>query len=307
MKRIKAVEDGKNVNDLKSGDETDRRGKRSEDRKRVLGVDIEEASYGWLGSMQDLALVTLVAAVQLHRASFVYRSVDSILSDAVDLFDRLQGKRIQKSLKRALYDLAQHGYHHRWKITELAYRRLRELVPVYRTKRPWDGSLFLVVFDIPENLRRSRDLLRAVLEEAHCGMIQKSVWVGIEDPKPELHDVVTWNELEEFVLVSKIGQDGYLSEEKIGSILQKAFKLDRLNLHYKAFLNDVISEKVQSTDLALRYLGILKRDPQLPFQLLPEEWRGDRAFAAYRDTVVPKLPHRDEVFLDALVALQYPK
>jgi phenylacetic acid degradation operon negative regulatory protein len=253
--------------------------------------------------MQDLALVALVTAVQLHRASFVYTSVGTILDDAATLFDRLQGKRIQKSLKRALYDLTSHGYHRRWKITDQAYRRLRELTPVYQRDRPWDGSFFLVIFDIPENLKRSRDRLRNALGEAHCGMIQKSVWVGMEDPAPALHDVVSWNELEDFVLVSKIGRDGYLSEEKINSILQKAFKLDQLNLHYKAFLDDAASKKYQPTDLALRYLGILKRDPQLPFELLPDGWLGDRAFSAYRDTVVPKLPHRDESFFSALVAL----
>lgn len=272
-------------------------------RKGSLGDAVREASYGWLGTVRDLALVTLVTAVQLHRASFVYKSVGTILDDSTTLFDRLQGERIQKSLKRALYDLVQHGYHRRWKITDQAYRRLRELVPVYRKKRPWNGSLFLVIFDIPENLKRSRDRLRSVLEEAHCGMIQKSVWVGMDDPAPALHDVVTWNELEDFVLVSKIGRDGYLSEEKISSVLQKAFRLDRLNLHYKVFLDDVASKKFRPADLALRFLGILKRDPQLPFELLPEEWLGDRAFAAYRDTVVPKLPHRDESFFSALVAL----
>lgn len=206
-------------------------------------------------------------------------------------------------MKRALYDLAQHGFRRRWKITDQAYRRLRELVPVYRKKRPWDGSLFLVTFDIPENLKRARDRLRNALEEAHCGMIQKSVWVGMEDPASALHDVVTWNELEDFVLVVKIGRDGYLSEEKISTLLQKAFRLDRLNLRYKAFLDDVASTKYRPADLALRFLGILKRDPQLPFELLLDGWLGDRAFSAYRDTVVPKLPHRDESFFSALVAL----
>lgn len=278
-------------------------GDRRRSRKQILSVDVEEASFGWLGTMQDLALVALVSAVQLHRASFVYRSVGAILDDSLTLFDRLQGKRIQKSLRRALYDLARHGYHRRWKITDEAYRRLRELTPVYRRERPWDRSLFLVIFDIPENLKRSRDRLRNALEEAHCGMIQKSVWVGMEDPAPALHDVVAWNELDDFVLVSKIGRDGYLSEERIGSLLQKAFRLDRLNLRYKAFLDDVVSTKYRPADLALRFLGILKRDPQLPFELLPDDWLGDRAFSVYQKTIVAKLPHQDESFLNALVAL----
>jgi len=64
--------------------------------------------------------------------------------------------------------------------TELGKQReLRDRVKHLKINPPkqWDGKWRLVMFDIPENRRRARNLFSAKLRELHLYRLQKSVWV----------------------------------------------------------------------------------------------------------------------------------
>ncbi len=63
-------------------------------------------------------------------------------------------------------------------------------------------------------------------------------------------------------------------------LVQKVYKLDSLNERYEKFL---ARAKVNPANpwLKLEYLAILRDDPQLPFELLPSNWKGKEANSVY--------------------------
>ena len=271
------------------------------EKRRTDRQEINEATFGWLGTARDLALVMLVAAAGLHQAAYSRRrSADRVLEDAAKMFEKLRSRRLQKSLRCGLYQLASAGYRDGWRVTDEGYRRLKELVPKYiePEERQWNGDIYLVMFDIPENLKRSRQKLRNTLTDIDFRMIQESVWMGFLDPADLLEEDLKLWEIDEFVLFTKatppLGQAG------LKTFVRQAFGLDNFNLRYEAFLKNVQEQRLDSTELALMYLSILKKDPRLPLSLLPKNWSGDKAFTVYRDEVIKKLPHQYGDFISAV-------
>ena len=107
------------------------------------------------------------------------------------------------------------------------------------------------------------------------------------------------NELEDFVLVLKTKPVGRARKNLI-PLLAAAHGLGNLNLRYEAFIDQVKEAKIEMADLAVRYLAILKTDPQLPFRLLPKDWLGDKAHQIYLKKVLSKMPHEYGQFISKL-------
>lgn len=266
--------------------------------KTTVSQTIKDAGFGWLGTVVDLSLVTLVLGVAGMGAN--PRNAGKIVEEAGKLFTSLRQKRLQKSLRSSLYHLSELGWRKEWGITNEGFKRLKEVIPVYRETRSWDGWLYLVIYDIPENLRRSREKLRIRMKELKFGLLQESAWVSLEDPQTFLGEVIEWNELEDYVLVLKTKLVGK-NRRNIVQVLAKTFGLDFLNLQYKSFLELAEAGKMEVGELALRFLSALKSDPQLPYRLLPKDWLGDKAYKIYRDKILPKMPHEYGEFVEKLM------
>jgi len=123
--------------------------------------------------------------------------------------------------------------------------------------------------------------------------------VSFLDPEPFIEDIIEMNELEDFVLILKTKPVGRARKNLI-PILAAAHGLDNLNLRYEAFIDQVKEAKIEPADLAVRYLAILKQDPQLPFRLLPQNWLGDKAHQIYVKKVLSKMPHEYGQFISKL-------
>lgn len=276
--------------------------KQGKRQPRASSSFVNEFTFGWLGSVADLSLVLLSITCELNRAAFTHRkSTSKILEDAGRMFKALRSARLQRSLRSGLYQIADKGYRDQWKITDKGYEQLRHLVPKYLTERTWDGSFYLIVFDIPENLKRSRQKLRKTLADTGCGMLQESVWMSIGDPELAIADIREWDELEDYILILKTDRDHSRTSAQLLPLVAQAFKLTPLNLRYRGFLDRVRTGDQTPMELALLYLGILKDDPQLPFDLLSKSWAGDAAFRTYKEQIIPKLPHQQSAFIDALL------
>lgn len=65
----------------------------------------------------------------------------------------------------------------------------------------WDGIYRIVVWDIPENKRRLRDLLRRKLKEWKFEHVQKSVWVSKRNVTVRLRSLVKELEMGDWVIV----------------------------------------------------------------------------------------------------------
>ncbi|AKM84662.1 MAG: PaaX family transcriptional regulator, phenylacetic acid degradation operon negative regulatory protein [candidate division Kazan bacterium GW2011_GWA1_50_15] len=108
------------------------------------------------------------------------------LSDEIGelVLDELRQRKLRKSPRagegRSFRYLKQAGYlvplgENRFQITDLA--RINFLAELVKGRKP-DGQWRIVIFDIPEKLKRSRNVFRRHLRELGFRMKQQSVWVS---------------------------------------------------------------------------------------------------------------------------------
>ena len=104
-----------------------------------------------------------------------------------------RGEKIKRrTISTILWRLQQQGLVERtgakktakWRVTPHGMEKLNQKEAQSRSKPVSDGIMRLVIFDIPENERRKRDVIRAELIGYGFEQLQKSVWIG-RCPIPE--------------------------------------------------------------------------------------------------------------------------
>lgn len=174
------------------------------------------------------------------------------------------------------------------KITEAGRSRLASLLPHYDSKRAWDGILYLVTYDIPVKHNRDRDLLRTFLKKIGCGMLQESLWLTPYNPKKLIGGFVEDRGLHGTIFVSHMGKDGSIGEIELPELLESVYRLSEINGRYIEFIGEYDAGEHSRSEILFAFLSILQDDPQLPFELLPEDWQGDRAYRIFRRLLANK-------------------
>ena len=258
---------------------------REEIREKVY-----DFSCGVLATVIDLVLVSIFYGAGVSTAgrssSRIRQAADNALEGVLSSgIDKETVKRaIWKATHRHLIKRSKRGEKF-WQITEEGKRRLQNIVPQYNEKRTWDGHLYLVTYDIIEKRRKERDVLRAFLKEIGCGMLQASVWLTPYNPKGVLKNFIKKRKLSGAVIVSDVGEGGSVGEEDLDDLINRVYNLDQLNNQYEEFINKVRSKELDRRQIAFQFLSILTDDPQLPFDLLPYNWLGSKAYKLYQKYV----------------------
>lgn len=167
-------------------------------------------------------------------------------------------------------------------ITKEGKQRIKNILPVYQAERAWDKKLYLVTYDIPENKHKIRDLLREYLKKIGCALLQESVWVTPYNPRATLRDFVLGKGLGEMILVSDLGREGSVGGESIQELVKRVYLLSKINEEYKDFLDKYSEGKFSKTEVNFSFLKILENDPQLPFEILPKDWQGEKAYLLFK-------------------------
>lgn len=261
-------------------------------RKKELKETILKVSEGVVANLTDFLLAQLFfgfeLAVRGRRSPY---AVERALEKAH--WEDLTKINYQQ-IKRTIYNLKKKGlvkYIKREKIllpqiTTAGKKRLKNLIPVYDEKRIWDKRIYLVTYDIPEKKKTDRDVLRKYLKKIGCGMLQQSVWLTPYNPKEILRKFIEERRLSGQVLISDLGEDGSIGEEEFKELVARVYNLDQLNDRYLEFIQEWQGKKIDSFEKArinFALFSILMDDPQLPFELLPEDWIGDKAYQLLRD------------------------
>lgn len=250
---------------------------RSKFREKIL-----EVSGGAVAYLADLLLFMITYGVELSTSGYGGRAASRAYARTMQELYGIE----KKSTSRELSRLKGKGYIKYSKersdleITATGRRRLRRAVPVYEKRRKWDGKLYLITYDIPEHKKMVRDRLRDWLKALGCGMLQRSIWITPYDPREVLRKYIRYNRLEGEVLISYTDKDGAIAGKSMKELLAKVYRLDELNRRYKEFLKQPL-EKWPGHKVAFEFYPILKDDPQLPFGLLPDDWKGDEAFKRF--------------------------
>lgn len=254
--------------------------------KRV-GQLLLAASEGILATVTDLVLIqiylplTLVGKKSPYEILHGFEEAQQLLRDINyrtikrALYRLTAGGLITRSPKRSSLELA---------ITKVGKKRIEEIIPTYHEHRPWDGVLYLVSYDIPTPANTSRDLLRSYLRSIGCGLLQESLWLAPYNPGQLLEEYSQEHRIPGTILVSRLGHDGSVGQEKLDALLTRVYHLDDLAKRYRQFIvtYESMTTPVSALRLSLDYFAILKDDPQLPFALLPPDFPAAAAYRRYQ-------------------------
>lgn len=168
--------------------------------------------------------------------------------------------------------------------------------------RPWDGRWRIVIFDIEESNKNTREALRDKLRELGLGMLQESVWVTPHDVSVDLREFLESKDLGESAFVLEVSSILAGNQELL---VRKIWNLDALEEAYREVIDDATKLKdmyvessgrnlqrteVKKTEMIgegrkvrQRYVEALLSDPCLPKELLPVDWPAGKARRAVRD------------------------
>lgn len=255
-------------------------------RKEIINV-IGRASEGLFETVTDLLLL----ATYLSLTNMTVRNTYQAFR-AGEEAHRMLNEINYQTLKKVSYNMITRGLLKRitkegreeLAITKFGRERLETIIPVYRVNRPWDGHLYLVSYDIPTQANDARNLLREYIRKTGGALLQESLWINPYNPTRILSDFVTEHEIPGSVLISRLGKDGAIGNEKLPDLIRRVYRLDDLTVRYESFLNAYTKRGEHGTyplEAAMSYLPILKDDPQLPFPLEPDDYSGTHAYKLY--------------------------
>lgn len=240
-------------------------------------MQVRKVTDGLLGTITDLLLYELFFLGNLGEGGKSTRGAYKAIWKANQ---NLQEFNYQ-TIKQGLAYLKRKGLIRILKepaITAAGKKRLNALFPAYDSQRKWDGSIYIITYDIDEKEKYARDRFRKFIQKLGAGLLQESVWLTVFNPSRLIKEYVEKEKIGGEIMVSCLGKDGYIGEEDLKHLLIRVFHLEELNCRYGAFIeNHKDKQKANGADTC-QYWSILQDDPQLPFELLPDDWLGDKAY-----------------------------
>jgi phenylacetic acid degradation operon negative regulatory protein len=182
---------------------------------------------------------------------------------------------------------------------------------------PWDGQWHLLTYSIPESKRYLRRRLRQQLVWLGFGALNHATWISPRDLRAEVEQVVNSLRVAPYVDLFSAGHLVFSCDEEI---IARGWDLEQLNDYYATFIDhyeplfqecrarlragdspDPQECFMQRFMLVHEYRSSPYVDPNLPAELLPDDWLGERAtllFQQYRDLLAGEA----ETFVDAVLA-----
>lgn len=267
-------------------------------RNPDIGRTINRVTWGVTKNLSELLLcqiafglaaLTTTGGKNSRTAGRIIYNAGEIGEELVKFFDPEQMQSAFQNLRRKGLIESVEGKLYEAKITELGLKKLEEKMPAYKDNRPWDKRIYLVNYDIEEVNKGLRQKLRKYLLSIGCVQLQKSTYLTIFNPRGLLK---TW--IQDYlqsgeILVSDLGPNGSMGDKPLNEIVIEAYGLNQLNAEYSSFLDNyppsAKNNSATKTQAIFCYQSILQKDPQLPFELLPDWWFGDKAWRRYRKII----------------------
>ena len=176
-----------------------------------------------------------------------------------------------------------------------------------RKKSDWDHTWSIVVYFIPEKKRQARDLLRQELSWMGYGPLGTATWISPHDSSREVKEVVKKLNIQDYI---QIFQSRCQNANDAQIIMSRCWDLDRIHEKYASFITEYRPKleehlkRLQSGEVIEPSECFVKRfhlvheyrrlpyfDPDLPEELLPENWLRPQAadlFHRYHDLLTEK-------------------
>ena len=192
---------------------------------------------------------------------------------------------VEKVGRQSRYGLSPSGL----KILEEGDARIFEKPP-----EAWNGRWHLITYSLPDSMTHQRNVLAKRVRWAGYGNLNRGTWVSATDRSAQLLPLFDELDVSEYVTI-------FAGANKIGGMTDSAlvancWDLDELKTAYDQFLemclaaqgklgaqnppNDFDSAKQAFQDhfwLSQQFQDFPRRDPNLPPELLPDDWVGYQA------------------------------
>ena len=173
------------------------------------------------------------------------------------------------------------------RLTQQGNNKIKKNFPLLNLQnRKWDKKWRLVLYDIEEKQKTTRELIRRKLKELGFAQFQKSVWISPHDFIQDLQDLFESNKQNQNVII--IETDNFFVED-IRDLAYRLWHLENLEDDYYKLYYDLLREienkksLKKSSDrnkkldaLRTRVILLFLRDPYLTKELLPDDWIGDK-------------------------------
>jgi phenylacetic acid degradation operon negative regulatory protein len=241
----------------------------------------------------------------------------------------LSGQAVRSTLSRmsqkgwlVSYRVGRHSF---YSVTPKCLRLLEEGAQRIFQPRcdPWDGQWHLLTYSIPESRRHLRRRLRQQLLWLGFGALHQATWISPRDLRADVEQVVNTLGVRPYVEFFSAEHRGFADDEEI---VTRCWNLRQLNDYYGDFIarygppfeehqarliaNNSVEPRecfMQRFMLIHEYRSSPYLDPNLPLELLPDDWLGERATElfqqyhqllvegaeAYVDSVLAKAPQRN--------------
>jgi len=169
----------------------------------------------------------------------------------------------------------------------------------------WEDGWLVVLCSVPEDQRAKRHQLRSRLAFDGFGFLAPGVAVSPHlDREPRANAVLVDLGLQAQAVVLRAEVGELVTAEQI---LQRAWDLDALSARYRAFLGEFEGIEPAGDGGALQALVLLVHawrrfpfvDPELPAQLLPDDWPGHRAKQLFEERRRHWTPAAQRFFVDS--------
>jgi phenylacetic acid degradation operon negative regulatory protein len=207
---------------------------------------------------------------------------------ALGVEERTARQAVWRSAERGLLESERIGRRTRWALTDAARRLLaegtRRIYSLHREPRPWDGRWLLLYVSVPESQRDLRHRMRTRLGWVGFASIGSGTWVSPwVDREHEAREVLVELGLDGAAR-SFIASPGGIGD--VGEMVTATWPLGEIGAAYDAFLErfgpaptprSAYDAFVNQVRLVHEWRRFPFLDPDLPGELLPQDWTGYRA------------------------------
>lgn len=227
----------------------------------------------------------------------------------IDVFARVgvgeQATRstLTRMVNRGLLRRQREGRRMYFGLTEHSERVLRDgehrIWQTGAVNRHWDGSWTLLGFSLPESWQRQRHDLRSKLTWNGFGPLFNGLWIapGEVDVSSLVAELGLSAHVKAFRAHADAGMD-------IGAMIEETWELAELAGRYESFVSrwqawqTELPEADDALALRLRlqaeWLRVIRQDPRLPVEHLPDDWPAEGAEKTFRAVHTRLTPLADE-------------
>jgi phenylacetic acid degradation operon negative regulatory protein len=192
--------------------------------------------------------------------------------------------------RKSYYSLTEDGH----RLLTTGARRIFE-----RKNSHWEGTWNIVTYSIPEQRRQARDRLRLELNWMGYGTLSEATWISPYDLTKEVEDLVERLKIKECVQVFQAKNQGFTEAKRLVSL---GWDLSRIHAKYASFIEKYqpkledhlrrlrAGEAIEPSECFVERFRLIHEyrrlpffDPDLPKELLPENWLRPKAAALFHE------------------------